>query len=95
MDWIRPKTRQKAKRPAYAFAYSVGLIGALLLGVGMCLSMKVIGDGSLPILILGVAIGLIGIVMVSISYPLYSKILRMRKEKYASEILLALNNNKE
>lgn len=95
MDWIRPKTRQKAKRPAYAFAYSFGIVGTFLLGLGMCLSMKVVGNGSFPMLVLGIVIGLIGIVMISINYPLYSKILRIRKEKYASEILLALNNNKE
>ena len=52
--------------------------------------MEVIASG--PVMIaLGVIIGIIGIVMVSINYPIYSKILKARKEKYASSIILALN----
>ena len=56
----------------------------------MCLAMEVIASG--PVMIaLGVIIGIIGIVMVSINYPIYNKILKVRKEKYASSIILALN----
>ncbi len=82
---------RKAKLPCYIFAYSFGIIGALVLGIGMCLAMKVIGDGSSLFIALGIIIGIIGIIMVSINYPIYQKILRNRKEKYASSILLALN----
>ena len=84
------KLDQKCKLPAYIFAYIFGIIGALVLGVGMCLAMEVIAGG--PVMItLGVIIGIIGIVMVSINYPIYNKILKARKEKYASSIILALN----
>lgn len=84
------KLDQKAKLPAYIFAYTFGIIGALVLGVGMCLAMEVIASG--PVMIaLGIVTGIIGIIMVSINYPLYTKILKARKEKYASSIILALN----
>ena len=40
------KLDKKAKLPATVFTYTFGIISALVAGVGMCLSMKVIGSGS-------------------------------------------------
>ena len=39
------KLDAKAKLPATVFTYTFGIITALVAGVGMCLSMKVIGSG--------------------------------------------------
>ena len=69
------KLDSRAKLPAHLFAYSCGVAAALLLGVGMCLSMKIIGDGSPLMMGLGIIIGLIGIAGVSVNYALYSRIL--------------------
>lgn len=74
---------KKVKMPAFIFAYIFGIIGSLILGTGMCFAMKIIGD----IMILGIFIGIIGIVMVSINYYLFKAILNKRKEKYADEII--------
>lgn len=41
------KLDAKAKLPATVFTYTLGIVSALVFGVGMCLSMKVIGDGSM------------------------------------------------
>ena len=38
------KLDNKVKRPANIFAYTFGIVSALILGTGMCLSMKVIGN---------------------------------------------------
>lgn len=81
------KLDKKAKAPANIFAYSFGVIMTLVLGVGMCLSMKVIGDGSQVSFILGIIIGIIGIAGVSVNYPIYKKILKNGKQKYAFEIM--------
>lgn len=75
------KLDKKAKLPAEIFTYSFGIIGALVLGVGMCLSMKIIGDQSTLMEILGIIIGLIGIVMVGVNYPIYKKMLENGKKK--------------
>ena len=48
------KLDSRARLPASIFAYTSGIIMTLLLGVGMCLSMKVIGDGSRLCTVLGV-----------------------------------------
>lgn len=61
----------------------------------MCLAMNVIGGGTTLMITLGIIIGLIGIVIVSVNYPLYSIFLRKRKEKYSSAILLELNKSEE
>ena len=39
------------------------------------------------IMALGVAVGLVGIAMVSLTYPLYARMLKSRKKKYGREIL--------
>lgn len=81
------KLDKKAKAPANIFAYSFGVIMTLVLGVGMCFSMKVIGDGSQVSFILGIIIGIIGIAGVSVNYPIYKKMLENGKQKYAFEIM--------
>lgn len=74
---------RKVKRPAEIFAYTFGVVGSLVLGTGMCLAMKVIGN-MMP---LGIGVGLVGIALVTVNYFLYKKILKLRKQKYANEIL--------
>lgn len=74
---------KKVSRPAKIFAYIFGTIAALILGTGMCLAMKVIGDMMIP----GIVIGCVGILLVGINYRLYEAILASRKKKYAPEVL--------
>ncbi len=81
------KLDRKAKSKANIFAYTFGVIMALVLGVGMCLSMKVIGDGSTWMMAVGIMIGAAGIVGVSINYPIYNKLLESGKKQYAFEIM--------
>ncbi len=81
------KLDKKAKTPANIFAFTFGTIMALVLGTGMCLSMKVIGDGSSAMMIVGIIVGLIGIAGVSVNFPIYKKMLESGKKKYAYEIM--------
>ena len=81
------KLDKAAKRPAQIFTYTFGIIAALVAGVGMCLSMKVIGDGSTATMILGIAVGIIGFVGAGVNYPIYTRILQKSKEKYAGDII--------
>ena len=62
------KLDRRAKLPANIFAYVFGIVCALVLGIGMCLSMKVIGDGSVGMTALGICVGLLGIAGVSVNY---------------------------
>lgn len=72
----------KVRRPPQIFAYVFGSLSALVLGTGMCLAMKVIGNS----MALGVVVGVAGIGLCSLTYPLYKKILSSRKKKYAKQI---------
>ena len=80
------KLNAKVKNPPMFLAYTIGIIGALILGVGMCLTMNQIGPGGNLGMVLGIIIGIIGIVIVGINYPIYTKFLKTRKSKYAFEI---------
>lgn len=81
------KLDARAKRPAAIFTYTFGIAAALVLGIGMCLAMRVIGDGSTAMMVLGIVIGLVGIACMSVNYPLYKKFLAKGKQKYAYDIM--------
>ena len=81
------KLDAKAKLPANVFGYTFGIVMALVLGIGMCLALKVIGDGSTLCFVLGIVIGLVGILGVSINYPIYKKLLENGKKKYGNDIM--------
>lgn len=69
--------------PAQIFAYIFGTVAALVLGAGMCFAMGVI-EGSM---ILGIIIGVLGIGLVCINYPMYKAILSSRRNKYSERII--------
>ncbi len=75
---------QKAKSASIA----VGVIGALILGTGMSLCMTDLGAalGNLA-MIMGVIIGLAGMILVTLAYPIYNRTLKKERERIASEIL--------
>lgn len=81
------KLDKRAKLPATIFTYTFGIISALITGIGMCLSMNVIGGGSSLMSVLGIVVGIIGFVMMGLNYPVYKKMLEKGKKKYAFEIM--------
>lgn len=89
------KLDRRAKLPANIFTYTFGIAFSLLLGLGMCLSMGVIGGGTGAMFALGIVLGIAGIIGVSVNYPIYKKILARGKEKYASDILMLANQISE
>ena len=84
----------ECKLPCCILACALGIIGALVLGLGMCLAMGVLGSGPLYMAI-GIVIGVIGIAIICANYPIFLAYLKRRKEKFASAILVALNSNNE
>ena len=81
------KLDARAKLPANIFAYSVGVISALVFGTGMCLAMGQIGSATTGSMVLGILIGVLGMVGMSVNYPIYKRILENGKKKYAFEIM--------
>lgn len=83
----------KVKKPARIFAITFGTISAVILGAGMSLIMTDIGEiiGLANAMPTGVVIGAIGLALSIANYPLYTKILASRKEKYADRIVKLSN----
>ena len=75
-------------KKAQTVSLVVGILGALIMGTGMSLAMTEIGAalGSLA-MVLGIAVGLVGMVLVALAYPLYNRVLKKQREKIAPEIL--------
>lgn len=79
----------EVRRPANIFAYVFGSIGALVMGSGMSLMMTDIGEklGLGNTTVPAVVIGVIGMLMAIVNYPIFKSILSSRKNKYADRIL--------
>lgn len=79
----------KVKRPANVFAGVFGAISTLVIGSGMSLIMTDIGTtiGISNPLVPGIVIGVVGMLMAIVTYPIYRGILSGRKKKYAAEIM--------
>ena len=79
----------KVKRPANVFAYVFGSISAIVMGAGMSLVMTDIGAtiGLSSAMVPGIIIGIVGLGMALVNYPIYKGILGNRKKKYSSDIL--------
>lgn len=82
MEQLRRLDRS-VTRKGTAISIVVGIIGALTLGIGMCCAMVWMGQWFVP----GIVIGLVGIILVSLAYPLYTHITQKECEKVAPEIL--------
>lgn len=82
---------KKVKRPANVFAYVFGSIAAIIMGCGMSLVMTDIGTylGMTveAAMVPGIIIGVIGLGMALLTYPIYNGILSARRKKYAKDII--------
>ena len=76
------------KRPANVFAYIYGSVSAIIMGSGMSLAMTELGAalGNLA-MVLGIAVGVAGMVLVALAYPAYNRVLKKEREKIAPQIL--------
>ena len=79
----------EVKRPVNVFSYVFGSISALIMGAGMSLVMTELptqlglGDVMVP----GIAIGVLGLVMALLTYPLHKRMLSGRRKKFAPQIM--------
>ncbi|MBQ8381291.1 MAG: dihydropteridine reductase [Clostridia bacterium] len=81
-------------RPANIFAFVFGSISAIIMGAGMSLIMTEIGEiiGMNAPLVPGIIIGIVGMIMALVNYPIYNSIIKQRRAKY-SERILALSES--
>lgn len=68
---------------ASVIALIIGIIGALVMGIGMSCCMVWAGTLFIP----GIIVGVIGIMLVCLAYPIYIRTLKKEREKIAPEII--------
>ena len=80
---------KKVKRPANVFAYLFGSISAMVMGSGMSLVMTDIAEtvGIPNPMLSGIIIGVVGMLMAILNYPIYKGMLSSRRKKYANQII--------
>ena len=87
MEQLRKLDRQ-ASQKAQAWSIALGVIGALILGTGMSIAMtELSGFLGGTAMFIGIPVGLIGIVLVALAYPVYNRILKKERQRIAPEIL--------
>ncbi len=74
---------------ANIFAYSFGIIAALILGGGMSMVMTI--KNNIPVMIGGIILGILGIILCGVNYFIYKKIV----EKKTKNILPTIDENEE
>lgn len=72
-----------ASKPGMIVGWTLGIIGALLLGVGMSCTMVWSDEWFVP----GIAIGVAGIIAVALAPVVYRRMTKKRREKLAPEIM--------
>ena len=77
------KLDRDVTKPGLIAALIVGIVSTLVMGFGMCCTMV----WSDTLFVPGIVIGIIGIVGVCISYPLYTRITKNQRDKLATEIM--------
>lgn len=75
-------------RKARVASLAVGILGTLVMGTGMSLAMTDIGAslGNFA-MVLGIVVGIAGMVLVALAYPIYNRVLKRQRERIAPEIL--------
>jgi F0F1-type ATP synthase assembly protein I len=82
MEQLR-RLDESATKTATVAALALGIISALVMGVGMCCTMVWADKWFVP----GIIVGCIGLAGVIAAYPLYNRIAKKHREKIAPEIL--------
>ena len=83
MEQLR-RLDESATKGATVVSLIVGIISALLLGVGMCCAML---PGWEAYFIPGIAVGVVGIIGVIAAYPIYNHMVKRKRAKLAPEIM--------
>lgn len=87
MDRLRRLDRGVTQK-AQVWALTLGILGALILGTGMSLAMTELGSqlGSLA-MVIGIVVGIAGMILVALAYPVYNRILQKQRQRIAPEVL--------
>lgn len=73
---------------AQARSIALGVTGTLIMGVGMSLAMSDFGSAlGAYAMVIGIIIGVIGMGLLALAYPVYNRVLKKERARIAPEIL--------
>lgn len=84
MEQLRRLDRSVTQKASLA-SLTVGILGALILGIGMSCAMV------WELFLLGIPVGVAGIILIALAYPIHTKVLKKQREK-AAPIILQLSD---
>ena len=80
-----------ATQKAQARSIALGVMGMLIFGTGMSLIMtdlgEILGAYRDMAMVMGILIGMAGMILIALAYPVYNRILKKERAKIAPEIL--------
>ncbi|MBP3522129.1 MAG: hypothetical protein J6M56_00985 [Clostridia bacterium] len=82
MEQLRRLDRSVTRKGTRA-ALALGIAGTLVLGTGMSMTMVLADIWFVP----GIAVGVLGLACMGLSYPLYVRVTKRERERAAPEIL--------
>ncbi|MBP3618247.1 MAG: hypothetical protein J6J38_09435 [Lachnospiraceae bacterium] len=82
MAYLR-RLDESAVKKGTMLSIVLGVIGTLILGVGMCCVLVWQNVWFVP----GIIIGMVGLIVLSLAYPVYMKVTKKEREKIAPEIM--------
>ena len=90
MEQLR-RLHHSATRKAQAWAIAIGVVGTLILGTGMSLAMtdlgELLGADKTLAMLMGIVIGIAGMILVALAYPVYNRVLKKERRRIAPEVL--------
>ena len=87
MEQLR-RLHYSATQKAKSASIAIGVLGALILGTGMSMCMTDLGSAlGHWAMVIGILVGILGLILVALAYPLYNSVLRKERQRIAPEIL--------
>ena len=87
MEQLR-RLHYSATQKAKSASIAIGVLGALILGTGMSMCMTDLGSAlGHWAMVIGILVGILGLILVALAYPIYNRVLRKERQRIAPEIL--------
>lgn len=80
---------RQTEKKGQAVSIALGVMGALLLGIGMCCTT--VWNIGIIMKIIGIMVGLLGMGIIGLAYPTYKKLTEKERAKVAEQVI-ALSN---
>lgn len=79
------KLDKQAEKPGQIIFITIGVLGCLLLGIGMSCTM--VGNVEIGVFAMGIAVGVIGLILAGVAYPIKQKVTEKERAKIADQII--------